>query len=41
MNLTIQTLHQQVSRLAEQQNGELIGKLRGNVAANREGVFRA
>lgn len=40
MTLAIHTLHQQVSRLAEQQNGELTGKLRGNVAANREGSFQ-
>ncbi|MGL6419384.1 protein-tyrosine phosphatase family protein [Aeromonas allosaccharophila] len=40
MNLAIQTLHQHVSRLAKQQNGELTGKLRGGVAANTEGRFQ-
>ncbi|MGL4249055.1 MAG: protein-tyrosine phosphatase family protein [Aeromonas sp.] len=40
MNLTIQTLHQQVSLLAEQQNGELPGKLRDGVGANVQGTFQ-
>lgn len=33
MMISIQPLHQQVSRLDKQHNGELTGTLRGNVAA--------
>ena len=39
MGLSIQSLHNQVALLA-QQNGESTGKLRGNVAANKEGNFQ-
>jgi len=40
MTLAISVLHQQVTRLAEQQNVEVTGKLKGNVAANKEGGFQ-
>ena len=39
MGLSIQSLHNQVALLA-QQNGESTGKLKGNVAANKEGNFQ-
>ncbi|HHP0472943.1 TPA: protein-tyrosine phosphatase family protein [Vibrio harveyi] len=39
MGLSIQRLHNQVAQLA-QQNGESTGKLKGNVAANKEGKFQ-
>lgn len=40
MTLAIHSLHQQVTRLVEQQHGEVTGKLRGGVAANTEGRFQ-
>jgi|GEM_PF-4006286 hypothetical protein len=39
MTLSIQALHSQVTQLA-QHNDELTGKLKGNVAANKEGRFQ-
>ncbi|WP_432324260.1 T3SS effector protein-tyrosine-phosphatase YopH [Yersinia enterocolitica] len=40
MNLSLSDLHRQVSRLVQQESGDCTGKLRGNVAANKETTFQ-
>lgn len=40
MTLAIQTLHRQVTQQLQNHDGELTGKLKGNVAANKEGTFQ-
>lgn len=40
MTLAIQTLHRQVTQQLQAHDGDLTGKLKGNVAANTEGRFQ-
>lgn len=40
MTLAIQTLHRQVTQQLQAHDGDLTGKLKGNVAANKEGSFQ-